>query len=408
MTPAEGQETENITDKPKPLVPPEKKDDASDHAAKKEGADDAKTEADSKAKSAAATDHSHESAAASGAHAALGSDGGAGAEIHQRETVVTAPAHVIAPPSADLPASEPTPASGTRPSPPTPAGSGFDPGTDDPRLALSPSVVRMPRPGDAGYAAPARVAQPAGQVLRPEHYDYSGSTANQGVAVTGQPALAMPAPAYQTVSTDAAGARPSQLSAQTATLVFRKMIGELRAWVADLPHEMTGELAVAAQFIRDLNARRAAQNTATALGRTLEPDEVDAAVNVPPAEFFQLRHMASSMMTAIGIFETALTDLGAPLTGDAKATIDQIKAEFSSLAVGPQSPGDAEIHPDDEAKPTDAQLRSPVPVMPADQLRSASPPAPPRADPPLRADPPPPVTGQPRRPTPPPAPSQAA
>jgi hypothetical protein len=203
---------------------------------------------------------------------------------------------------------------------------------DQPKTAF----VRRPVPGDVSYAPPARVAQVAGKVLSAEHYDYT--LGHSGMSVTGQVPLAMPAPAYEPVTTPTSSTPPSQLSAPIAISLLHKMVGELRAWIGDFPHQVSGESAVVVQFFRDLSARRASLNTAAALGRTMEPDAVDQTEHLPPPEFFALRHMAASFRHALAIYDRALSDAGAPLSRDDQASIDRIKAEFAPLADGPESP----------------------------------------------------------------------
>jgi hypothetical protein len=228
------------------------------------------------------------------------------------------------------------------------------------------AVVTGPRPGDADYSAPARVAQPAGMVLRPEHYDY-----NPGAQSRRTVDLAMPAPAYETVTSDTLRNSPSQMTQVAATSAFRKITGDFRNWIQDFPHPVTGELAVVAQFFRDLNARRQSRNMAVTLGREVPEDGVDKAKFVPPPEYFQLRQMAASAMHIVSIYEQALLDAGATLVPAARDTIDKIKADFEALASGPQDAEDVEgIEETPALDASSAALHSPTPIMPADQLRA--------------------------------------
>lgn len=195
------------------------------------------------------------------------------------------------------------------------------------------AVLLMPLPGEPGYAPPARVAMPAGVVLQEHHYGLAPIGVGSA-AVTGLVPLAMPPPAQTPVSTDAALTRPSQMTAQSATAQLHKMVGDLGAWISDLPHEVFGEAAVVVQLFRDLSARRAALGAATALGRSLAPDAVDLAVHVPPLEFFRLRQAAAHVVELEEIYAATLAKTGSVLSAEDQMKIDQIKEAFTHLVPG--------------------------------------------------------------------------
>jgi hypothetical protein len=201
------------------------------------------------------------------------------------------------------------------------------------------NVSEMPRPGEPGYAPPARIAPAAGQVLTRDHLGYTGGS-DATVNVHGEVPLAMPPPAPPNISSWTSYMRPSTLDAQTCRVVFRKAWSDLTAWVKDLPHQMFGEDAVAVQFIRDLDARKQAQATAANLGRTLEPDAVDKAEAAPPSEYFQLRHLARQAAAMRDEYEAALGDYRGSLNDERKGRVEAIMREFQPLMEGPASPDD--------------------------------------------------------------------
>lgn len=192
------------------------------------------------------------------------------------------------------------------------------------------------RPGDVGYAPPARVANVAGDVLKPEHYGWDPGRSSTNMR--GMVPLAMPAPAYETVTNDTQIVPPSMLTAPTANARLAKMIGDMSAWVHDFPHLAHGKSAVVLRFFRDLEARSVARGTASHLGRSYEPDAIDQAYFVPPVEYFRLRHLAEQMTVMHGIYTAALSAQGVSVSEQDQATVDKIMAEFAPLADGPKSP----------------------------------------------------------------------
>lgn len=222
----------------------------------------------------------------------------------------------------------------------------------DPR----PPVTQAPpprelRPGELGYAPPARIANETG-VLTNEHLGYNpGSDAS--VNIHGQVPLAMPAPAAATLSSSTEGMKPSLLSKQSATVAMSKMWADMQTWIMDMPHALDGHLAVVAQFARDMKARQNAMITAHQLGRTLEPDAVDKATFEPPPEFFALRGVAGEIVTLKKVYAAALAAKGIELSADDQRTVDQIMSRVEPLADGPKAPD--EVKPDPEPLPEGKQ-----------------------------------------------------
>ncbi len=207
-------------------------------------------------------------------------------------------------------------------------------------------------PGDVGYAPPARIAIAAGIVPTAEQLGHILGAAN--VNITGAVPLAMPPPAPATVSSDIAFMKPSAMSRGQVAAQLRKTIGDVTAWIMDIPYPMDGKEGVVVQFFRDLEARQRMRGTAATLGRVLEPDQVDKTTTIPPAEFFQLRHAAQLMVAMQAIYEDALTVAGGQLSAANKTAIDQILAEFTPLAAGPTEPPPAvneDVPPNEPAVP---------------------------------------------------------
>lgn len=209
----------------------------------------------------------------------------------------------------------------------------------DPR----PDIAKVPpprelRPGEIGYAPPARVANFSG-VLTNEHLGYHPGT-DASVNIHGQVPLAMPAPADATLSSSTAGMKPSLLSKQSATVALSKMWADMQAWIMDIPFPMEGQLAVVVQFARDMKARQVAMSTAHQLGRTLEPDAVDKATFDVPAEYFHLRGAAGEIAMLQKIYSAALAAKGIELSSDDQRSVDQIMSHFEGLSDGPKSPDD--------------------------------------------------------------------
>lgn len=192
------------------------------------------------------------------------------------------------------------------------------------------------RPGDQGYAPPARIAQPGGVVLEAHHYDYDTGSGS-ALAVNGQVPLAMPAPAYETVLHHTAMAKPSTLSQAAATAQLAKMVGNLRDWIMDFPYPAQGELSVIVQAFRDLAARRASLGTAAQLGRTVPADAIDEAETTPPPEFFTLRAMGAHMLALQQAYERALSTAGGELSPADKTAVNQTMSEFGKYTDGPTS-----------------------------------------------------------------------
>lgn len=218
------------------------------------------------------------------------------------------------------------------------------------------------RPGDLGYAPPARIAAETGKVLTHQDLGWTGGT-DASVNVHGQVPLAMPAPAPPTATSASEYMKPSLISKPAANAVLSKMVGDTKRWIMDLPHDFDGENAVVVQFFRDLIARGAAIGTAQALGRTVEPDSVDAAHTTPPPEFFTLRHLAAQLTMTKQIYDQALQSAGVQLGSDDKQKVEGIAAEFSGLAQGPKSQEEVVKPEDDQTKPNQADQAKSQPQM---------------------------------------------
>lgn len=220
------------------------------------------------------------------------------------------------------------------------------------------------RPGDIGYAPPARVAPETGKVLSHQDLGWTGGT-DASVNVHGQVPLAMPAPAPATATSASEYMKPSLVSKAGVEAVVSKMLGDTKLYVADIPHQLDGENGVYVQFVRDLTARGAALATAHALGRTVEPDSVDQAQSSPPSEFFKLRHMAAQMEAAMQIYDQAMTSAGVQLPSEDKQKVEGIKAEFGQFAQGPKSPDDVVKDDEDPTTPGLAQRAKSQPQVEA-------------------------------------------
>lgn len=200
-------------------------------------------------------------------------------------------------------------------------------------------AARPLRPGDLGYAPPARVAMPAGEALTAAHYDWNPGRSTS--AVNGAVPLAVPVATVPSLADNPNMMKPSLLSAPVATARLSQMVGDLSAWVMDFPHQVHGEAAVVVKVLRDLKARALAHGTAQALGRTVAADATDEASFTPPPEFFALRHAADQVLAVQALYAAALAEHGIILSAADQTTVDRIVAEFGELAAGPKAPEQA-------------------------------------------------------------------
>lgn len=275
----------------------------------------------------------------------------------------------------NVPESKPLNADGRGPTAPGPSAEELQ---RQPESAVARPLAakdRPLRPGEPGYAPPARIAPETGVLT---HADLGWNPGkDHAMTATGNVPLAMPAPAPVGVENDQ-GARPSTLGAAAANAQLSAKVGAMMEWIHDFPYEAQGVNAVVVQTFRDIKARQSARGTASALGRTVDPDAVDQAKSTPPSEFFTLRHLAQQLLVVQEIYDSALHSVGSQLGNEDQAKIDQIKGEFQPYADGPTEP------PKDDEKDEEKDDKPPAGH---DDSKASDSPAP--ADPGKPGDPPP-------------------
>jgi len=197
------------------------------------------------------------------------------------------------------------------------------------------------KPGDIGYAPAARVAITAGDTVTLDQLGYDPGRTTSGLPAQSTPPLATltdRAVAIAPAAFEAAAVTPAALDPASVNNRLQKMVGDLSAWVAEIPYPLEGENAVVANFFQQLAARRANVATASQLGRTEPPDMVSATKTTPSTEYFQTANLAVAVQTVAETFQQALAAHGVALTTEQQAKVDQITAAAAKFAQRPTEP----------------------------------------------------------------------